>query len=81
MKKTEYTSFEDVRLNDPCVYNIMRQGGTVEQCVVALANQKEELFRQLIEAQSISPKKYKLPDGRVMIWRCPDDLVPLTGGE
>jgi hypothetical protein len=25
---------------------------------------------------AISPKKYRLPDGRVVVWHCPDELVP-----
>jgi hypothetical protein len=52
-------------------------GGSLESCVIALANEKEALVKRLMELEAIAPKKIKRPDGTVMIWRCPDELVPL----
>jgi hypothetical protein len=73
-----YASFLDVILNDPYVNRIMKQGGTAEMCAVELANQNRELLRRVIELESIAPRKYRNEDGEMMIWRCPDGLVPLT---
>lgn len=72
------TSIADVKRNDPTVHRILKSGGTPRDCVVALANEKEALVKRLMEMERIAPKKIKLPDGRVMIWRCPEDLVPLS---
>lgn len=73
-----YETFQDVMLNDPTVNRIMKSGGTESACVVELANEKQRLMARIIELDSIAPKKYKTPDGRVMVWNCPEDLVPVT---
>ena len=71
-----FSTFEDVRLNDGLVYAICHEAGTLEDCVVALVNQKQALIQRIVELERIAPKKVRLEDGTVMIWRCPDELVP-----
>lgn len=70
-----YNSYEQVRAGDPVVHRILRAGGTVGDCVVALANQKERLVARVMELELIAPKKIRA-DGQVWIYRCPDHLVP-----
>jgi hypothetical protein len=62
---------------DATVRRILAAAGTEADCVVALVNEKEALVKRLMELESIAPRKIKLPNGTVMIWRCPDHLVPL----
>ena len=54
----------------------MKAGGTAEDCAVALSVEYDRLVDRVIALDSIAPRKIKLPDGRVLIWRCPDELVP-----
>jgi len=72
------TAFQHLRLHNPIVAHIMRAGGTAEDCAVALAVQIDRLVDRLTTLEGISPRRIKLPDGRVMVWRCPDELVSET---
>ena len=72
------TPFETLRRHNPIVAAITRAGGTAEDCAVHLAAQNEKLMSKIIELEGIAPRRYKLDDGRKLIWRCPDHLVPET---
>jgi hypothetical protein len=72
-------SFEQARATNETVRAILANGGTAEDCVVALVNQNLVGMAQLARVQAIAPRKYRLPDGRVFVWRCPDDMVPEDG--
>lgn len=72
------STFDHLRLHNPIVAQIMRAGGTAEDCAVALAVYNDKLVERLMTLEGIAPRKIKLPDGRVMVWRCPDELVPMT---
>lgn len=73
-----YTSFEDAYLHEPIIQCILRNGGSMEDVAVALAGERNAIIKRLETLESIAPKKTQLPDGTIMIWRCPDDLVPLS---
>lgn len=70
------STFMHLRRTNPIVARIMKAGGTAEDCAVALAVEYDRLVDRVIALDSIAPRKLKLPDGRVLIWRCPDELVP-----
>ena len=72
------STFEHLRLNNPIVAQIMRRGGTAEDCAVALAVHNDRLVDRLMTLEGIAPRRIKLPDGRVMVWRCPNRLIPET---
>lgn len=71
-------TFEDLRLCNSLVDSIMMAGGTAEDCAVALAASNKRLIEQLAVLENIAPRRIRLPDGRVMLWRCPEHLVPVT---
>ena len=70
------STFLRLRRNNAIVARIMDAGGTVEDCAVALSVENDRLTDRVMALDSIAPRKIKLPDGRVLIWRCPDELVP-----
>ena len=80
------TTFNHLQLHNPIVRHIMKAGGTAEDCAVALsvANDRlvdrvmllEGIVDRVMLLEGIAPRKIKLPDGRIMIWHCPDELVP-----
>lgn len=72
------STFQHLRLHNPIVAHIMRAGGTAEDCAVAIAAHNDRLVDRLMTLEGIAPRRIKLPDGRVMIWRCPELLVPET---
>lgn len=71
-------TWDRIRLDNPIVAEIMRAGGTPEDCCVALAQALEQTAEKAMRYMMIAPRKIRLPDGRVMVWRCPEELVPET---
>jgi len=63
---------------DPTVARMMRHGNSLEEIIVQLARDKWTLMRRLQTLANIAPRKIRMPDGRVVVWHCPDDLVPET---
>ena len=76
MYKSFNHTFDEVIRRNSVVYHIMKYGGTAEDCVVALFEHNEMLQEEIIKLQLIAPEKLKFPDGQVMIYRCPDEMVP-----
>ena len=76
MEPEEYTSFEEVKWHDATIYQVLSRGGTIEQCVIALANQKRDLEKRLRDLELIAPRKMRWPDGSVRIYRAPEHLLP-----
>lgn len=74
-KPRRYVSLRDVRLNVAIVHHALERGLSLEQVVVELANERERLIAEVMRLDAIAPKKIRTAKG-VMIWRCPDDLVP-----
>jgi hypothetical protein len=70
------TSITGAMNNDPTVHRILSIGGTHADCVVALTNEKNALVQKLCELESIAPKKIEMSDGSVLVWHCPNDLIP-----
>lgn len=77
MSSYPYKTFEQVRLNDSTVNKGLYMNLPYEEIIVILANQKAMLTEQMLRLESIAPRKFQLADGRVMIWHCPDELVPM----
>jgi len=71
-------TFDHLRRHNPIVARVMQDGGSPEDCAVALAVANNQLISRLMVLEGIAPRKIKLPDGRVMVWRCPDHLIPAT---
>jgi hypothetical protein len=55
---------------------MLRAGEGPEAIIGQLAADKEQYLKRIMELESIAPRKVVLPDGRVMIWQCPLELVP-----
>jgi len=72
------SEFQHLRLHNPIVAQIMRAGGTAEDCAVALTVHNDRLVDRLMVMEGIAPRRIKLMDGRVMVWHCPDHLIPET---
>ena len=70
------SAFDRVRLTDATVHQMLAHGRSLEETIVALVCEKNRFTQRIIELESIAPRKIVLPDGRVMVWRCPDELVP-----
>lgn len=68
--------WERAKHNDATVAKGLKAGEGLETIIGYLAAEKEWMMKRLIALESIAPRKITLPDGRVMVWHCPDDLIP-----
>jgi hypothetical protein len=66
------------RDNHATVNQMLNEGRSHAEIIAALARQQIGLFHRIAELEAIAPSKIVMPDGRVMIRHCPDDLVPVT---
>lgn len=64
------------RLNDSTVHMMLMSGLDRDYIIAELVVQKQKFLERVMELESIAPRKVVLPDGRAMVWRCPDHLVP-----
>lgn len=61
--------------NDVTVSRMMQNNESLSHIVGVLAREKEDYLKRIMELESIAPRKITMPDGKVMVWRCPDDLI------
>ena len=73
------TEFSYAVFNDNTVSQMVRNRPQSEidlqEVVVALVRDKEAFIKRIMELESIAPRTIVLPDGKRMVWRCPDNLV------
>ena len=72
-------TFEDACGNDVTVRRAIESGASHEQLITILAEQKRLLMQRILALELIAPRKMKGSDGVTYVWRCPDELVPLSG--
>ena len=60
------------------VRRVLELGGDLEDVIIALHEVNEAQFHRIAFLESIAPKKHKV-SGKVVIWHCPDDLIPEEG--
>jgi len=71
-------SLDEVRRSDPLVRAILDGVGTAEDCVCALAAEKQALLERLLTLEMIVPRRIRAPDGTLHVWRCPESLIPIS---
>lgn len=76
--KMQFQSIEEAASHNVDVNHWRRGTITAEQCILCLANAQEALTAKIMDLYAIAPRRFLLPDGRMMVWRCPDGLIPLT---
>lgn len=71
-------SFERARLCDVTVARLLEQGYAHSVIIGRLSAEKVKLMNRIMELETIAPRKIVMPDGKVMLWQCPAELVPET---
>lgn len=74
----EIKSFQDAVNCDSTVDQGIKRGAALCNIIAALAREKQLLRQRIMELESICPRKIKSPDGKVYVWNCPPELIPLT---
>lgn len=62
--------------NDVTVQSMAKSGAHAGEIIGALAQEKRALIERIAVLQSIAPKKITMTNGRVMVWHCPNELIP-----
>jgi hypothetical protein len=76
LPKEPRTSIGKATVTDPIVYRVIRDGGTLQDIICALVDDRKRLVDELCTLSTLAPRKVRLTDGTVVIYRAPDDLVP-----
>lgn len=76
MNPDDIKTLHDARLLDPTVQRALEANLSADRIIVELVKQKQQLLKELIQLESISPRKYRL-GGQVFVWHCPDEFVPM----
>ena len=72
-----FETIRDVRLNDMTVANAYGHNLSLEKIIIILANEKRDLVEQYLKLHALAPKKIMAKDGKIYVWHCPDDLIPI----
>jgi|GEM_PF-3334972 len=70
--------WERFQQTDALVRGGKQSGASDAQIACALARMNRALVDRLMRLEAIAPRKIQLPDGTVIVWRCPDELVPAS---
>lgn len=70
--------FEKIKCTDFIVNRVLEAGGSLEDCICYLSKHNAELVEKVIELEMLVPKKIRISPEKVMIWQCPDELIPET---
>lgn len=70
------SKFDELRQTNAIVHQTLGAGGSAEDCCVNLANHNDALIKRVMQSEAIAPRKITLDDGRTLIYRAPDNLVP-----
>jgi len=61
----------------PVVAALHKVGETPEGIILILTKLKDQLMQDVEHLKLLAPKRVKMSDGSVRIWRCPEELIPV----
>lgn len=70
-------SYEQAIATNAIVHAGKKAGLTDREIIGFLCDELNGKDKTIDALSAIAPCAYKLPDGKVVIWRCPDELVPV----
>ena len=68
----------DLMREDATVCTVMNAGGDVIDALQALSRERQRLLGELVNMQSLIGHRYLLPGGVELIWRPPDEALPVS---
>ena len=60
----------------PIVAALLKVGETPEGIILILVKLKAQLLKDVEDLTLMAPKRIRMPDGSLRIWRCPEELIP-----
>lgn len=66
----------EVIRNDSTVARLVKKDALMSEIISELVVEKQGLLCRIIELEAIAPRKFTLPDGKIMAWQCPLELIP-----
>lgn len=63
-------------MNDAVVNRMLHMNMPLEAIILQLTKDKKAFVDHIVKLENIRPRVIKLPDGRKMVWRCPDEYIP-----
>ena len=60
----------------PIVAAMLKAGETPDAIILILVKLKVQLLKDVEDLTLMAPKRVRMPDGSLRIWRCPEELIP-----
>ncbi len=61
----------------PVVAALHKAGETPESIILMLVKLKNQLLKDVEVLKLMVPKRIRMRDGRLSLWRCPEELIPV----
>jgi hypothetical protein len=61
----------------PLVKALLTLDTTPDEIILMLAKLKNQLLQDVANLKLLAPKRIRMADGRLLIWRCPEELIPV----
>lgn len=74
----EHTAATSVYQKDALAHQLAAQGAGPLTIVEQMIARHEKIMKKLADLKRLCPARYKLPNGRILVWHCPDELIPIT---
>ena len=65
----------------PLVKAMLKIDTTPDEIILMLAKLKNQLLQDVSNLKLMAPKRIRMPDGSLRIWRCPEELIPVQEGD
>ena len=70
-------TFEQIKATDSLTKAMLEAGQGLEEVIIEQVRQKREAWSVADRLRDIAPCRYRLKDGTIFVWHCPDDLIPI----
>ena len=70
------SAFERAARLDPIISDGMRRSVPLSQIIIAMHSRHEYMMTRLMALEAIAPRKITMPNGDVLVYRCPVELLP-----
>jgi len=81
MVKPPPEAFLEAYFTDSTVNQMHKSGADLFEIIAALAAEKKKMWQRIVYLKEIAPFKVMHPDGSFVIFRCPDELIPVAWEE
>lgn len=74
---TPYQTLDEAAMHDASLHRILESGLDDRSNLLLIVNLNRLLTNRIAELSAIAPRRLRLPNGHTVVWRCPEELIPI----